>query len=264
MWKFEHVFNHIFQCNHWEFESMSSLNSHEFRLQYDATQSLWQARFKDQNLFLQELESSLSSFHWFLKHEISLIQNDDYVSQSMYESNEKRMTGEIVDQSKLQIFSISITRSNLDIFQWLLKHWIQLIQNYNNVFQSMKSSQSACVFIRRNIQRSSYLKISSNFYIRSFSSMIECEVKNFKMQVQVLWWSLKLSSLFRFLSREDHLFHFIFLNFYVSLVLMRTCCNYENSQCAWIDSNEKRWWQMRVYEKSITSCSRYLQSRLLK
>ncbi len=243
---------------------MSSLNSHEFRLQYDATQSLWQARFKDQNLFLQELESSLSSFHWFLKHEISLIQNDDYVSQSMYESNEKRMTGEIVDQSKLQIFSISITRSNLDIFQWLLKHWIQLIQNYNNVFQSMLNSQSAYVFIRWNIQRSSYLKISSNFYIRSFSSMIECEVKNFKMQVQVLWWSLKLSSLFRFLSREDHLFHFIFLNFYVSLVLMRACCNYENSQCAWIDSNEKRWWQMRVYEKSITSCSRYLQSRLLK
>jgi len=73
-----------------------------------------------------------------------------------------------------------------------------------------------------------------------------------------------LSSLFRFLSREDHLFHFIFLNFYVSLVLMRACCNYENSQCAWIDSNEGRWWQVRTYERSITSCSRYLQPRLLR
>ena len=164
----------------------------------------------------------------------------------------------VVDQSKLQISSISITRFNLDIFQWLLKHWIQLIQNYNDVFQSMKSNQSAYVSVRWNIQRSSYVKISSNFYIRSFSSMIECEVKNFKMQVQVLWWSLKLSSLFRFLSKENNLFHFIFLNFYVNLVLMRACCNYENSQCAWIDSNERRWWQMKVYEKSITSCSKYL------
>ncbi len=169
----------------------------------------------------------------------------------------------VVDQSKLQIFSISITRFNLDIFWWLLKHWIQLIQNYNDVFQSMKSSQSACVFVRRNIQRSSCVKISSNFYIRSFSSMIKCEVKNFKMQVQVLWWLLELFSLFRFLLRKDNLFHFIFLNFYVSLKLMRTCCNYENNQCAWIDSNERRWWQVRAYDESITSCSRYLQPWLL-
>jgi len=169
----------------------------------------------------------------------------------------------VVNQSKLQIFSTSITKSNLDIFWWLLKHWIQLIQNYNDVFQSMKSSQSACVFVRRNIQRSSCVKISSNFYIMSFSSMIECEVKNFKMWVQVLWWLLELSSLFRFLSREDNLFHFIFLNFYVSLELMKVCCNYENSQCAWIDSNEKRWWQMRAYDELITSCNRYLQPQLL-
>ncbi len=169
----------------------------------------------------------------------------------------------VVDQPKLQISSTSITRFNLDIFRWLLKHWIQLIQNYNDVFQSMKSSQSACVFVRRNIQRSSSLKISSDFYIRSFSSMIECEVKNFKMQVQVLWWLLELSSLSRFLSREDNLFHFIFLNFYASLKLMRACCDYENSQCAWIDSNEGRWWQVRAYGELITSCSRYLQPRLL-
>ncbi len=104
----EHVFSHIFRCNRWEFESISSLNSHEFRLQYDATQSLQWSRFKDQNwtlnhalFFLQELESSLFSFQWFLKHEISLNQSDDYVSQSMYdsecaliESSEKRVTDE--------------------------------------------------------------------------------------------------------------------------------------------------------------------------
>ena len=104
----EHVFSHIFRCDRWEFEPMSSLNSHEFRLQYDATQSLRQSRFKDQNrtlnhapFFLQELESSLPSFQWFLKHEISLIQSDDYVSQSMYDSecaliepSGKRVTGE--------------------------------------------------------------------------------------------------------------------------------------------------------------------------
>jgi len=72
-----------------------------------------------------------------------------------------------------------------------------------------------------------------------------------------------LSSLSRFLSREDNLFHFIFLNFYASLKLMRACCDYENSQCAWIDSNEGRWWQVRAYGELITSCSRYLQPRLL-
>ncbi len=104
----EHVFNHIFQCNCWEFELMSSLNLHEFRLRYDATQSLQQSRFKDQNqtlnhafFFLQKLKSFLSSFQWFLKHEISLIQNDDYVSQSIYNSecalielSKKRVTDE--------------------------------------------------------------------------------------------------------------------------------------------------------------------------
>ncbi len=104
----EHVFSHIFRCNRWEFKSMSSLNSHEFRLQYDATQSLRRSRFKDQNrtlnhafFFLQELELSLPSFQWFLKHEISLIQSNDYVSQSMYnsecaliESSEKRVADE--------------------------------------------------------------------------------------------------------------------------------------------------------------------------
>ncbi len=39
----------------------------------------------------------------------------------------------------------SITRSNLDIFQLFWRHWIQLIQGYNYVSQSMLSSQSAYV-----------------------------------------------------------------------------------------------------------------------
>ncbi len=93
--------------------------------------------------------------------------------------------------------------------------------------------------------------------------MIECEVKNFKMRVRVLWRLLELSSLSRFLPREDNLFHFIFLNFYVSLGLMRACCDYENSQCAWIDSDGGRWWQVGAYGGPVTSCSRYLQPRLL-
>lgn len=169
----------------------------------------------------------------------------------------------VADQPKLQISPTPITRSNLDIFRWLLKHWIQLIQDYNDASQSMESSQSVCVFIRRNIQRSWYVKISSDFYIRSFSSMVECEVKNFKMRVRVLWRSLELSSLSRFLPREDNSFHFIFLHSYASLVLMRACCGYENSQCAWIDSDGGRWWQVGAYGGPVTSCSRYLQPRLL-
>ena len=47
------------------------------------------------------------------------------------------------DQSAQWVFSISITRSNLDIFRLFLKHWIQLNQNYNYVFQSISSSQCA-------------------------------------------------------------------------------------------------------------------------
>ncbi len=43
------------------------------------------------------------------------------------------------------IFSISITKSNLDIFQLFWKHWIQLNQNYNYVFQSMWDNQRAYV-----------------------------------------------------------------------------------------------------------------------
>ena len=39
------------------------------------------------------------------------------------------------------IFSISITKSNLDIFQLFWKHWIQLNQSYNYAFQSMWNSQ---------------------------------------------------------------------------------------------------------------------------
>lgn len=86
----EHVFSHIFRCDRWEFEPMGSLNSHEFRLQYGATQSLRRSRSKDQNrtlnhapFFLQGLEPPLPSFQWFLKHGIPLIQGDDYASQSM-------------------------------------------------------------------------------------------------------------------------------------------------------------------------------------
>jgi len=44
---------------------------------------------------------------------------------------------------RIKIFSTSITRSNLDIFQLFWKHWIQLIQSYNYVFQSMWDSQRA-------------------------------------------------------------------------------------------------------------------------
>ncbi len=43
------------------------------------------------------------------------------------------------------ISSISITRSNLDELELFLKHWTQLNQNYNYVFQSMLSSQRAYV-----------------------------------------------------------------------------------------------------------------------
>ena len=43
------------------------------------------------------------------------------------------------------IFPISITRSNLHNFWLFLKIWIQLIQSYNYVFQSMLSSQCAYV-----------------------------------------------------------------------------------------------------------------------
>ncbi len=47
------------------------------------------------------------------------------------------------DQSAQWISSISITRSNLNIFSIFLKHWTQLIQSYNYVSQSMWDSQRA-------------------------------------------------------------------------------------------------------------------------
>ncbi len=49
------------------------------------------------------------------------------------------------------IFSTSFTRSNLDIFQLFLKHWIQLNQSYNYVFQSM--SDSHCAYVDLNEER---------------------------------------------------------------------------------------------------------------
>ncbi len=48
-----------------------------------------------------------------------------------------------IDHSAQWIFSISFTRSNLDIIQLFLKHWIQLTQSYNYVSQSMWGSQRA-------------------------------------------------------------------------------------------------------------------------
>ncbi len=48
-----------------------------------------------------------------------------------------------INQSAHWIFSISFTESNLNIFQLFWKHWIQLIQSYNYVFQSMWDSQRA-------------------------------------------------------------------------------------------------------------------------
>ena len=47
------------------------------------------------------------------------------------------------DQSAQWIFSISITRSNLNIFRLFLKHRIQLNQSYNYASQSMWDSQRA-------------------------------------------------------------------------------------------------------------------------
>ncbi len=49
------------------------------------------------------------------------------------------------------IFSISITRSNLNIFRLFLKHWTQQIQSYNYVFQSLLSN--LCTLIDSNEKR---------------------------------------------------------------------------------------------------------------
>jgi len=54
---------------------------------------------------------------------------------------DRRRTG----QSAHWTFSISFTRSNLDIIQLFLKHWIRLTQSYNYVSQSMWDSQRAYV-----------------------------------------------------------------------------------------------------------------------
>ncbi len=48
-----------------------------------------------------------------------------------------------ISQSAQWIFSTSFSRSNLNIFYLFWKHWIQLIQSYNYVFQSMWDSQRA-------------------------------------------------------------------------------------------------------------------------
>ncbi len=94
--------------------------------------------------------SNLDIFRLFLKHWIQLNQSYNYASQSMLSSQRayvdsggRRDTTRWASQSAQWIFPTSITRSNLDIFQLFWKHWIQLIQNYNYVFQSMWDSQRA-------------------------------------------------------------------------------------------------------------------------
>ena len=55
------------------------------------------------------------------------------------------------NQSAQWVFSILITRSNLNIFRLFLKHWIQLNQSYNYVSQSMYDSQ--CTLINLSKKR---------------------------------------------------------------------------------------------------------------
>ncbi len=46
---------------------------------------------------------------------------------------------------RIEIFSTSTARSNLDIFWLISKHWIRLIQSYKYVFQSIWDNQRAYV-----------------------------------------------------------------------------------------------------------------------
>ncbi len=91
-------------------------------------------------------------YQLFLKHWIQLIQSYNYAFQSMsssqcayVDSSEERIAIEWLNHSAQWISSISIIESNLDIIQLFLKHWIQLIQSYKHVFQSMSNSQRAYV-----------------------------------------------------------------------------------------------------------------------
>ncbi len=56
-----------------------------------------------------------------------------------------------ISQSAQWIFSISFTRSNLNIFQIFWKHWTRLIQSYNYVSQSISDSQ--CAYVDSNEKR---------------------------------------------------------------------------------------------------------------
>ncbi len=141
-------------------------------------------------------------------------------------------------------FPTSFTRSNLDVFQLFWKHWIQLIQSYNFVFQSMWDSQ--CIYVdsseKRIATRSDFWYFSkmndsrNNIYCsiiivfkRSFNSMIKFVIsyRNNRLQVWILQWFINVKNCYCSQKQSFTLLFFqLFLKHWIQLrkSLLFTMC----------------------------------------
>ncbi len=89
---------------------------------------------------------------------------------------------------RIEIFSISIARSNLDIFWLFSKHWIRLIQSYNYVFQSMWDSQRAEI-------DSSGKRVTTRWVINQRSESFQPHLLGQTLIFFDYFWSIEFSSI---------------------------------------------------------------------
>ncbi len=75
----------------------------------------------------------------------------DYAETSTQKSDYWVIIKREINQSTQWIFLISIIELNLNIIQLFWKHWIQLIQSYNYISQSILSNQ--CVYVDSSEKR---------------------------------------------------------------------------------------------------------------
>ena len=170
-------------------------------------------------------------YQLFLKHWIQLIQSYNYAFQSMsssqcayVDSSEERIAIEWLNHSAQWISSISIIESNLDIIQLFLNHWIQLIQSYNHVFQSISSNQRAYVDSNRERVTIRWAIDHSEHWTFSIS------ISESNLNIFQVFWKRWIQ-----LNKSYH---------YVSQSM-------SDSQCAYVDSSEERWWQTKIRSISV-------------
>ncbi len=169
--------------------------------------------------------------------------------------------------------SISFTWSNLDINQLFWWHWIQLIQNYNHVFQSMWDSQRAYVDSskKRTTTRRMIIQRSESFQSRlldqicrffdyfesiefnsirvTIMSLKVCEIVSAQKLIQVKKdddsWAIEQSksSIFFIAVVESNLHIFeLFLKRWSRLSRLYNCCHRKYQAQARLVKIQDRWW----------------------